>query len=454
MKKVLFISLLVFLCVSCDDVKKADELREENKFEEAFELYQKAADNGNAYAQWRVANALLSGDGVDVDTLQYKEYLEKAAEGDCEEAIFDRATDIYYGNLGYNKDEDKAKEIISDLVKNTKNSYVLSQYAGILLEENDIFDQDNEKALSILNEIDEKDNPQYNYVMGQLYCNGAGDIEINYKKAIEHFEKAYNKGHKNSARVLGNLYFSGNDEIEKDIPKSIEWYKKGADRNLTSCMTSLAEIYLSEDSIVEKFHNPQKGVELVKKAMKHLDGNAYAIMGWLYQEGKYMEKDDDKALDNYKKATELKSPEGAFQLGLSYMQGIGCEKNPQEAVKAWEKAVEFGSGGAANNLFCYYYGTAYDMKKKDTEKAKKYLIKGGELGNSYAQRNLAVFYLNGSDIIKKNEKQGFIYAKLAADQGQADAIEIVAKCYDRGIGTNRDPKKAEEYRNKLKLEKK
>ena len=176
-------------------------------------------------------------------------------------------------------------------------------------------------------------------------------------------------------------------------------------------------------------------------------------MGRLYQNGKTVEKNDEKAIENYKKATELNSSNGAFSLGLAYFEGIGCEKNYDEGVKAWVRAIELGDGSAANNLFCYYYGTAYDNKKKDNEKAKKYLLKGAELGDSYAQLNLAKQYFNGSDIIKKNENQGFVYAKLAADQGQPDACEIVAYCYNKGMGTNRDPKKAEEYLNKINPEK-
>lgn len=242
--------------------------------------------------------------------------------------------------------------------------------------------------------------------------------------------------------------------MPRDIAKSIEWYKKGSDRNHKGSMIDLAQIYLNEDSTYEKFHNEQKGLELVKKAMRHLSGDAYALMGNLYQAGKVVEKDDSKAIEHYKKAVELHSAWGAFSLGLTYMQGIGCDKNMAEAVRAWEIATELGNGAAANNLFCYYYGSAFDLKKKDKEKAKKYLLKGAELGNSYAQMNLAGLYLNGSDIIKKNVNQGFVYAKLAADQGQPDACEMVANCYDRGIGTNRDPKKAEEYRKKVNPEKK
>lgn len=454
MKKIILFPVFLLLLISCNDIKKADQLRLENKFEEAFELYKKTADKGDAYAQWRVSNAYRSGDGVDVDTVKYKEYIDKAVKGGCEEAIFDQSKMIYTGRFGYKKDEEKAKKTILDLVEKTKNSYVLSQYARLLLYGDGMFEQDKDKALSVLNRIEDKDDPVYNLAMGEVYCAGAGDIEINYKKALEYFEKAYKNGSTYSAELIGNIYMKDNDEMSKDIEKSIEWYKKASDRNSTQSMLNLAQIYLDEDTTFQKFHNPQKGLECVKKAMRHMDGDAYAMMGSLYQEGKTVEKNDEKALESYKKATELKSAWGAFQLGLSYMEGMGCDKNYQEGVKAWEKAVEFGNGSAANNLFCYYYGIAYDMKKKDKEKAKKYLIKGAELGDDFAQKNLAWFYFNGSDIIKKNVNQGFIYAKLAADQGQPDACEMVANCYDRGIGTNRDPQKAEEYRKKINPDKK
>ena len=246
MKKITLFPVFILLLISCNDIKKADQLRLEKKFEEAFELYQKAADKGDAYAQWRLADAYLFGDGVDVDTVQYKVYLDKAVNGKCEEAIYDQAELIYSGGFGYKKDEEKAKKTILDLVGKTKNAYVLSQYANLLLNENDIFEQDKGKALSILNKIEDKDHPQYNLAMGDLYCVGAKDIEINYKKAIEYFEIAYQNGNISSAFRLGNMYFNDNDEIPKDIEKSIEWYKKGSDGNHTGCMINLANIYLSE----------------------------------------------------------------------------------------------------------------------------------------------------------------------------------------------------------------
>ena len=49
---ILIICLILVLCSCKDDCAKADKLRLQNKFEEAFELYQKAAKQGNGEAEY------------------------------------------------------------------------------------------------------------------------------------------------------------------------------------------------------------------------------------------------------------------------------------------------------------------------------------------------------------------------------------------------------------------
>ena len=62
----LLVIAILFVLSSCQsDVEHADSLRLENKFDEAAQLYQKAADEGDAYAMWRLSNAYANGDGVD-----------------------------------------------------------------------------------------------------------------------------------------------------------------------------------------------------------------------------------------------------------------------------------------------------------------------------------------------------------------------------------------------------
>ena len=134
---------------------------------------------------------------------------------------------------------------------------------------------------------------------------------------------------------------------------------------------------------------------------------------------------------------------------FKYIDGIGTEKDVAKGIKVWERAVELGSAAAANNLFCYYYAIDYGGKKKDLEKAKDYLFKAAKLKDDQACFNLAYFYFFGGDIVKKDNKQAFIYAKMAADQNHPDACNLVAYMYENGIGCDKDPKKAQEYRDKV-----
>ena len=450
--------LLLGLClfVSCSDVKRADDLRVQGQFEKAFELYQKAADSGDAYAEWRLAYAYYHGDGVDFNHDEYIKWLKKAAKDGSEEAQYDLAVNKLFGSWGFEKDIDGAKSEIEKLVKNTQNTYVLCEYAGLLLSDGEEIEQDKEKAMSILNKIKDKENPDYLYIMACVYEVGTDDIDIDYKKRNEFLEKSFAKGKCYSAAVLGYTYQYGNDEIENNLDLAIEWYKKGIEKNSTSCMLNLSDIYLnsSNDTSLTKYQNKNKAIELIKKAMKHGNSEAYQKMGYLYSVGEAVQKDDKKSFELTQRAYEMNNSGAAYSLAFKYINGVGIEKDVAKGIKVWEHAAELGNSAAANNLFCYYYGVAFGGKNKDLKKAKEYLFKAAELKNAQACFNLAYFYYYGSDIVKKDDNQAFIYAKMAADQGHADACNMVAYMYDNKIGCDKDPIKAQEYRDKVKPQEK
>lgn len=450
----LYLLLLLGLCifVSCSDVKKADDLRVQGQFEKAFELYQKAADSGDAYAEWRLANAYNSGDGVDFNHDEYIKWLKKAAKDGSEEAQFDLALNKLLGSWGFEKDIDGSKAEIDELVTKSQNTYVLCHYAYLLLVGNEDIEQDKDKALSILNSIKDKEDPTYLYTMSCVYEIGSDDIDIDYKKRNEYLEKAFTKGNRYSAAIIGSNYQYGNDEIKKNIDLAIEWFKKGIEKNSTACMLRLSAIYLnaSNDSSLSKYQNKDKAIELLKKAMRHGDSDAYSQMGNLYRVGEGVQKDDKKAFELTQRAYEMNNAYAAFNLAFFYIDGVGTEKDVAKGIKIWERAAELGNSKAANNLFCYYYGIEYGGKEKNIEKAKEYLFKAAKLKDAQACFNLAYFYYYGSDIVKKDEKQAFIYAKMAADQDHPDACNMVAYMYDNNIGCDKDPKKAQEYRDKVK----
>ena len=56
-------------------------------YEKAVELYQKAADQGNAHAQYGLGNCYFEGEGVPEDHKKAVEWFQKAADQEHEDAI-------------------------------------------------------------------------------------------------------------------------------------------------------------------------------------------------------------------------------------------------------------------------------------------------------------------------------------------------------------------------------
>ena len=445
----LFIALwAIVMLISCkNDIEKADALRLENKFEEAAVLYKKAADNGNAYAMWRLSKAYGNGDGVDFDESQASKLLQQAAQGGCDEAKCDLAFMYMFDWYGEGKDIEKGKKMLDDLVLTTDNSYVLSRYASLFFYGSEQYEEDREKALAILEKVKDKNNPYYCSLMGNVYFTGTEKISIDENKGIDFLEKAFNSGRSYCAYQLQNIYASGKGSIKKDIVKQIEWLKKGIDCNQTDCLQKMATICLSEDSIYQDFRNPQRGLDLLKRAAKHGDGSAYYFLGNLYYNGEYVQKDDKKAFENWEKAVELRDPAGGSNLAFAYIEGIGCEKDVEKAINIYKQAVENGSGFSANKL-AFYFGTGSNGVKKDKELAKYYLFKAAELGDDWGCFNLGKHYYFGSDLVEQNYSQAFVYVKQAADMGLVDACKMIAYFYEEGIGCDKNPVKAKEYRDK------
>ena len=338
---------------------------------------------------------------------------------------------------------------MESLVKKSNNVYVLCRYAGLLFFGEGGYEENKSKAVSILGKINDKGDARYLWTMALVYANGTDEIEIDENEYVEYIKKAYGREPRLVAENMARIYQYGCGETKQDLNKMVECYQEGIKANSVNCMTDLAEIYLSKDSILKDFHNPRKAVELYKKATKHGSGKAYAYLGNLYYFGEEITKDDEKAFECWTKSAELRSPEGMFSLGFAYLDGRGCEKDIKKGIETWKSAVDYGSGAAANNLYCYFYHGYYGGRK-DVELAKEYLIKAANNNDEVGCVNLAHHYYRGSDLMEKDEGQAFVYAKKAADLGNVDACGLLAYFYKNGIGCIKNPQKAKEYEDKTK----
>lgn len=431
-------SVLCFLSSCQNKAKKADELRLKYEFEEAAKLYKEAADEGDAYAKWKLSRAYFWGEGVAVDEKKGFRLLEEAANAGLEEAKAELAN-CYIDGFSTKPDIAKGKKMMDSLVVKSTNAFVLSSYANMLMFGNPAYEKNEKKAIKVLESVDDKDDPFYLYNMGLVYYNGI-DNDVDYQKALEYFSKAFERGKFSSALLCCRIYYNGGHNVKKNMDKCVEWLKKGAQTMDADCMYSLGEIYCSTD---EKYRDVNSGIKLLENAAKLGNTEAMNYLSVCYEEGDNVDKDDEKSFDYARMSFEKGNAEGGFLLGYKYESGIGCKKNEQKAEDIWEKAADLGSGEAAYNVHSYY------LKKHNLIKARKYLFLSAELEIPEAMYDLASsYYFGGDNLVEKNVRQAFIYAKKAADLGNLYACRLTSYMLENGEGCNVDPKEAKKYAKK------
>ena len=159
MKEIKFIMIVLctIVTISCQsDAAKADKLRLNNEFGKAAELYKKAAAEGDAYAMWRLSIAYNNGDGVEYDEEMALNLLKRAANAGCPEAECDLALAYMFNEYGIGEDKEKGKAMMDALVERTDNPFVMTCYAGLLLDGSAPYEEDKDRAFEILDNIKDK----------------------------------------------------------------------------------------------------------------------------------------------------------------------------------------------------------------------------------------------------------------------------------------------------------
>ncbi|MEB3004321.1 tetratricopeptide repeat protein [Capnocytophaga sp. G2] len=100
---------------------------------------------------------------------------------------------------------------------------------------------------------------------------------------------------------------------------------------------------IQQENYVEAFPTLEKASIL---------GNAEAmyILGELYFEGKYIEKDLSRAFEYYKQASEKKYPKALYELGMLYLRGEIVNKNIAKAEEFIKKSAKYGDKRALEIL--------------------------------------------------------------------------------------------------------
>jgi len=143
-------------------------------------------------------------------------------------------------------------------------------------------------------------------------------------------------------------------------------------------------------------------------------------IGFAYDCGEGVRKDEAEAARWYKMAADQNHPEAQFNLAYSYFKGTGVQQSEQEGMKYLLQAADNNHPIALFNV-----GSRLD-DSGDKNKAFVYYKRSAEIGYSSAQYNLALCYLRGEGTSCDNE-EGTYWIKQAAKNGLEDAISLLRK---------------------------
>ena len=226
----------------------------------------------------------------------------------------------------------------------------------------------------------------------------------------------------------GTSYISSSTEFEKMMI-----YAKNGDPN---SQTNLGYCYQNGQGVQK---DEAEAVKWYRKAADQGLALAQTNLGYCYQNGQGVQKDDTEAVKWYSKAADQGAAKAQKNLGFCYAIGKGVQKDEAEAVKWYRKAAEQGDAWAQTNLgYCYQNGQGV---QKDDIEAVKWYSKAAEQGDAWAQTNLGFCYDNGSGV-QKDEAEAVKWYRKAAEQGDAKGQNIFGVCLYSGTGLAKDEAEA------------
>ncbi|KAG0176450.1 hypothetical protein DFQ29_006106, partial [Apophysomyces sp. BC1021] len=276
-----------------------------------------------------------------------------------------------------------------------------------------------ERIPSILESDDDDDDTTLdNYLKrGSAYMYGVHGININNEKALKYLQLAADRGSRIAFYELGNLYW----RVEEH-KKALKMFEEAALLSVNSVYRKLGDIYRAEFSVPHEttsFTIPQnQRISFMYYSVGGIFGDATAAL----KIGEYYEKglNEDFRIDHNK--------------ALQWYEYVSNQ---------FEIPVAASAVGRIKHILA---NAAKDLSERDELRREAYKVfEVAALNDPYARFMVAMYNLNGWGCQQSDPVQGFDMLLSLVETGLNMVLHGIAKCYEKGVGVERNLAKALAY---------
>jgi TPR repeat protein len=177
-------------------------------------------------------------------------------------------------------------------------------------------------CLPVFEKMASEGNPDAHYYLGLIFSDRQSKY-FDAKKGISHISSAIELGHSQAMFHMGMMYDNGIG-VQRNALVANDWYLKS--RKAESPGKRTFTFYKDKgDGLVEVQYS-----EILKDLISQAENGDAEIqfqLARVYDDGKLVPRDFDKALHWYKKSAMNEYEEAQFTMGYFYCRGIGVKKN-------------------------------------------------------------------------------------------------------------------------------
>ncbi|KAG0238887.1 hypothetical protein BGW42_000048 [Actinomortierella wolfii] len=385
--------------------------------------YRKAADQGDATAQFILGETYENGQGVDASDVQAVTWYRNAAVHGVAKAQVNLG-EMYEEGRGVRQDDAEALKWYHMAADQGQDNAQVKMGTWYSLGRG--VDQNDHEAVKWFTKAAQQRNASAQNSLGMMYLDGQG-VEQNDVEAFKWFTLAAEQGYAEAQNNLGWMYRVGHG-VEQSYDEAVRWFTKAAQQGYADAQNNLGRMY-SQGRGVEK--SDVEAVKWLTKAVEQGSAAAQNNLGWMYKEGRGVDQSDTEAVKWYTHAAKQGYAAAQNNLGRMYSQGRGVEKSDVKAVKWYIKAAQQGSAAAQNNLG-WMYKEGRGVENSDAE-AVKWYAKAAEQGYASAQNSLGWMYAQGRGV-ERSDIEAIKWYTKAAQQGSASAQNNLGWMYKKRRG--------------------